>query len=37
MHYQGVMHQFFGMSAVVDKAKSAWRLATGQLTQAFSK
>ena len=37
MNYQGVTHEFFGMSAVVDKAKSAQQFANGQLIQAFSK
>lgn len=37
MSYKGVTHEFFGMGAVVDKAKNAVSFAGGQLTKAFSK
>ena len=34
--YDGVTHEFFGMGAVVDKAKEAQRLAGDQLAKAFA-
>ncbi len=37
MLYKGVTHEFFGMGAVVDKAKNAVNFAAAQLTEAFSK
>jgi acetyl esterase len=35
--YDGVTHEFFGMAAVVDKAKEAQEFAADQLKKAFSK
>ncbi len=35
--YPGVTHEFFGMAAVVDKAKSAEQFAAEGLTAAFNK
>ena len=35
-HYTGVTHEFFGMGAVVPKAKEANDFATGELTKAFN-
>jgi acetyl esterase len=37
MLYKGVTHEFFGMGAVVDKARNATEFASGQLIKAFSK
>jgi hypothetical protein len=37
VHYEGVAHEFFGMGAVVDKAKQAEQHAADGLKQAFSK
>ena len=34
--YMGVTHEFFGMGAVVDKAKEAEDFAAAQLKQAFA-
>ncbi len=34
-NYDGVTHEFFGMGAVVDKAKEAMTFAAGNLKQAF--
>lgn len=31
-HYDGVTHEFFGMGAVVDKAKQAVEVAGGRLS-----
>lgn len=36
-NYEGVAHEFFGMGAVVDKAKAANAFAAEGLTSAFSK
>ena len=36
-NYDGVTHEFFGMGAVVDKAKQAVQLAGGQLKAAFNQ
>lgn len=36
-HYDGVTHEFFGMGAVVDKAKQAVEVAGGRLRAAFSQ
>jgi len=36
-NYDGVTHEFFGMGAVVDKAKQAVQLAGSALKQAFGK
>lgn len=35
-NYEGVTHEFFGMGAVVDKAKDAVNFAAGNLKQAFA-
>ena len=35
-HYAGVTHEFFGMGAVVPKAKEANDFATGELSKAFN-
>ncbi len=35
--FEGVTHEFFGMAAVVNKAKEAQQLATGDLKAAFGK
>lgn len=35
--YDGVTHEFFGMAAVVDKARQAQQLAGDELRQAFAK
>jgi len=35
-HYSGVTHEFFGMGAVVPKAKEAQQFAAGELTKAFN-
>jgi len=35
--YSGVTHEFFGMGAVVPKAKDAEQFAADQLKQAFNK
>ena len=37
MNYDGVTHEFFGMSAVVDKAKAAQQFVADGLKTAFSK
>lgn len=37
MLYKGVTHEFFGTSAVVDKARNAQDFAAGQLIKAFSR
>ena len=37
MNYDGVTHEFFGMSAVVDKAKAAQRFVADGLKAAFNK
>lgn len=34
-HYEGVTHEFFGMAAVVDKARQAQEVAISQLRKAF--
>jgi len=34
--YDGVTHEFFGMGAVVDKAKQAQQLAGERLREAFA-
>ena len=36
-HYDGVTHEFFGMGAVVDKAKQAVEVAGNRLKAAFNK
>ncbi|MGB4400985.1 MAG: alpha/beta hydrolase [Daejeonella sp.] len=36
-NYDGVTHEFFGMSAIVPEAKDAQKYATDQLKQAFGK
>jgi len=36
-NYEGVTHEFFGMAAVVDKAKAAQQLLAGDLNNAFKK
>jgi acetyl esterase len=36
-NYEGVTHEFFGMGAVVDKAKEAGQLVATDLTGAFGK
>ena len=36
-NYDGVAHEFFGMGAVVDKAKQAEQRVADALKQAFSK
>lgn len=36
-NYQGVTHEFFGMAAVVDKAKDAQQFAADGLKEAFTK
>lgn len=36
-NYDGVTHEFFGMSAIVPEAKDAQKYATDQLRQAFAK
>lgn len=36
-HYDGVAHEFFGMSAAVDKAKEAQQLAADDLKRSFGK
>lgn len=36
-HYEGVTHEFFGMGAVVDKARQAQQLAGEHLKAAFAK
>jgi acetyl esterase len=35
--YEGVTHEFFGMGAVVDKAKDAEQLVGADLKAAFGK
>lgn len=35
-HYAGVMHEFFGAAAVLDKAEEAQQLAAGHFRQAFA-
>jgi acetyl esterase len=35
-HYTGVTHEFFGMEAVVPKAKEAQQFAADELTKAFA-
>jgi acetyl esterase len=35
-HYTGVTHEFFGMGAVVPKAKEAQQFAADELTKAFN-
>jgi acetyl esterase len=35
MNYDGVTHEFFGMAAVVDKAKQAQGYASAALRRAF--
>lgn len=35
-HYEGVTHEFFGMAAVVSKAKDAQDFASGELKKAFA-
>jgi acetyl esterase len=36
-NYEGVTHEFFGMGAVVDKAKEAEQFAAEGLKSAFAK
>ena len=36
-HYKGVTHEFFGMGAVIDKAKNAVNFTATQLKAAFAK
>ncbi len=36
-NYDGVTHEFFGMGAVVDKAKDAVKLVSSELTKSFGK
>jgi acetyl esterase len=36
-HYDGVMHEFFGAAAVLDKAERAQREAADHVTRAFSR
>ena len=36
-NYEGVTHEFFGMGAVVDKAKAAEKLAAADLVKAFKR
>lgn len=35
-HYQGVMHEFFGAAAVLDKAEAAQQEAAAHFTAAFT-
>jgi acetyl esterase len=35
-HFTGVTHEFFGMDAVVPKAKEAQQFAADELTKAFN-
>lgn len=36
-NYEGVTHEFFGMTAVLDEAKAAVKQAAGDLTKAFTR